>query len=70
MNSTMPGEEVRVTSMVSGRVERAVKLKCVGCGHDTFVALLIGDARDLHLQCAECGESHCSHGSQCHEEEK
>ncbi len=69
MPAHMPSDLVTVTSGVSGRTVAAVKLKCSECGADQFCALLIGTARDLHLQCLACGNSHCAHDSECQEEE-
>lgn len=66
---SMPGEEVTVISLVSGRKERAILLRCRDCSNETFVALLIGPGRDLHLQCTACAQSYCAHGSDCHQEQ-
>lgn len=65
MAARMHGEPVKVTSAVDGETVDAIKLKCLECGHDQFVALLIGAKRDLHLQCVECGNCHCTHDSEC-----
>jgi hypothetical protein len=66
MGSKMPGDQVQVTSLVDGERADAVRLKCVDCGRHVFLALLIGTAAALHLQCAACGTSHCAHDSPCH----
>ncbi len=65
MSVKMPGDSVVVTSAVDGSQTDAILLGCASCKCSEFAALLIGTNRDLHLQCLQCGESHCAHDPEC-----